>query len=194
MPTLFIVGAFTFTSIYICDRLLITYWCEPAPVHSDQLHFFSLNVLKYAPIFLVVFSAASIQYNNCLVSGNEVVPRLQINQHLECRGMWEMPVLMYSIGAFLFVAVVSIDLYRLCILDREKRFESIYGNNTNFFSRLSNIERKSWLAQETYNRQVMNSSTVSDHTYEKLKSTSTPARSLFCLDPPNYSILSNIIY
>lgn len=60
MPTLFIVGAFNFCFTYICDRLLITYWCDTLPVHSDQLHFFSLNVLKYAPIFLVVFAAASI--------------------------------------------------------------------------------------------------------------------------------------
>jgi uncharacterized membrane protein YesL len=35
MPTLFIVGGGTFLSVYIMDKLLITYWCDNTPVHSD---------------------------------------------------------------------------------------------------------------------------------------------------------------
>lgn len=35
MPTLFIVGAANFTAIFFLDKLLITYWCENAPIHSD---------------------------------------------------------------------------------------------------------------------------------------------------------------
>lgn len=60
MPTLFIVGAGTFFLMYMIDKLLVTYWFDNTPVHSDALHFFSLNVLKYAPVLLMVFSAASI--------------------------------------------------------------------------------------------------------------------------------------
>lgn len=105
-----------------------------------------------------------------------------------------MPTVMYSLGVFFFIVVALIDLYRLCCLDKNKRFESIYGSNTNFFTRLSNIERKSWLAAETYNRRVLRCSTISDYTYDKLRSTATPGRNLFCLDPPNYSILFNIMY
>lgn len=80
MPTLFIVGAANFLFIYICDKLLITYWCENQPVNSDHLHFFSLDVLKYAPVFLMVFAGASIKFNYCLINGEKVVPKHLVNQ------------------------------------------------------------------------------------------------------------------
>ena len=82
--------------------------------------------------------------------------------------MWSMPIVMFSLGVFSFFIVACIDIYRIFILDREKRFESIYGNTTNFFSRLSSIERKSWLATETYNRNVLGYKTASDYAFEKL--------------------------
>lgn len=105
-----------------------------------------------------------------------------------------MPIVMFSLGIIFFLLVVSIDIFRYCIIDRDKRFESVYGNNTNFFSRLSNIERKNWLAAETYNREILSYSTIPDYTYERLKNALTPTKSLFSLDPPNYSILSNTVY
>jgi hypothetical protein len=79
MPTLFIVGAANFVCIYFLDKLLITYWCENAPIHSDSLHFFSLNVLKYAPVFLMVFAGASIEFNFCLVNGKNVAAKYTLN-------------------------------------------------------------------------------------------------------------------
>ena len=108
--------------------------------------------------------------------------------------MWSMPTIMFSLGTFFFLIVACIDIYRIFIIDRDRRFESIYGNTTNYFSRLNSIERKSWLAAETYNRNLLGYKTISDYAYEKLKSTSTPRKSLFSLDPPNYSILSSTLY
>ena len=79
MPTLFIVGAANFVSIYFLDKLLITYWCDNAPIHSDSLHFFSLNVLKYAPVLLMAFAGASVHFNYCLVNGEKIVPKYFLN-------------------------------------------------------------------------------------------------------------------
>jgi hypothetical protein len=36
-----------------------------------------------------------------------------------------------------------------------EKFTEIYGEETNYFSRLSNIERKRWLVEETYNRKEL---------------------------------------
>ena len=108
--------------------------------------------------------------------------------------MWSMPIALFSGGVLFFLIVACLDIYRIFIIDRENRFESIYGNTTNFFSRLSSIERKSWLATETYNRNLLGYKTISDYTYEKLKYTPTTRKSLFSLDPPNYSILSSALY
>ena len=79
MPTLFIVGAANFVSIYFLDKLLITYWCDNAPIHSDSLHFFSLNVLKYAPVLLMAFAGASVHFNYCLVNRDKIVPKYFLN-------------------------------------------------------------------------------------------------------------------
>ena len=50
----------------------------------------------------------------------------------------------------------------------ETRFEKKYGEVTEFFSRLSNLERKRWIAEEVYLRKELGLKTLDDYTFKKL--------------------------
>jgi len=50
----------------------------------------------------------------------------------------------------------------------ETRFEKKYGEVTDFFSRLSNLEKKRWIAEEVYLRKELGLKTLDDYTFKKL--------------------------
>lgn len=52
----------------------------------------------------------------------------------------------------LFFAVIGFDIYLRFFEDPAIRFARIYGENKNFLSRLSTLERKRWIVQEMFNR------------------------------------------
>jgi hypothetical protein len=56
MPLLLTAAAISFCFQYVLDRLLITYWYDEYPIHSDSLDAFVLRVFKYAPSIMMIFS------------------------------------------------------------------------------------------------------------------------------------------
>jgi hypothetical protein len=64
---------------------------------------------------------------------------------------------------------------------------------TNYFGRLSNIDRKRWICEEYYCRENYGIQTISDQTFKKL--CKTPGRKFkLANDPYTYEILSNLVY
>jgi len=59
---------------------------------------------------------------------------------------------------------------------------------TNYFERLSNVDRKWWLAEELYLRENYNMQTITDTTFELLRKTEGRDFKL-SNDPCNYEIL-----
>lgn len=47
-------------------------------------------------------------------------------------------------------------------------FVEVYGNETNFFNRLSNLEKKRWLAEEIYLWKTLNIRSLSAYAFNKL--------------------------
>jgi len=72
---------------------------------------------------------------------------------------------LFAVAFFLAVVNVIYDLYRVFLSNNSERFNEIYGEETNYFSRLSNIERKRWLVEETYNRNELGLQLTDDSTY-----------------------------
>ena len=87
--------------------------------------------------------------------------------------------------------LVALDIYRYFFVDQAKKFENIYGENTNYFARLSNLEKKRWIAEELYYRKYFGIKLLSENILDKLKVMNENERLTISNDPPNYNILSN---
>lgn len=107
--------------------------------------------------------------------------------------MWAVPWIFVALGIFYFVGAVALDVQRLAFEGHVTRFEKIYGDDQNYFSRLSSLDIKRWLVQETYNREVLGFKSVDDDSYENLKE-AKGSRNNYSNEPPNYIILSNEAY
>ena len=90
--------------------------------------------------------------------------------------------------------MITFDIYRYFYVDHTKKFENIYGENTNYFSRLSNLEKKRWIAEELHYRDRYGIKLMSDQILEKLKVMNRSEKLTISNDPPNYNILSNLMY
>ena len=85
-------------------------------------------------------------------------------------------------------------MYRFCLSKNSEKFSEIYGEETNYFSRLSNIERKRWLVEETYNRKELGLQLIDESTYQRLQEFKTEEEFNISSSPFNYNILLNKHY
>jgi hypothetical protein len=45
----------------------MTYWFEPVPIHSDSMNQIALEIIKYAPVTTMFFSAVTFENLYCVV-------------------------------------------------------------------------------------------------------------------------------
>ena len=79
--------------------------------------------------------------------------------------MWAAPWVLVSAGIVVFVICISIDVYRIFFQENITRFEKVYGDNQDYFSRMSELDVKRWLVFETYNREVLGFKTIDDDSF-----------------------------
>ena len=74
------------------------------------------------------------------------------NEVVVCKDLWVLPICVYALASLLALILLFNELRLLKYRKNLNRFEAFQGENTTFFSRLSNLEKKRWLAEETYIR------------------------------------------
>ncbi len=62
---------------------------------------------------------------------------------------------MEIVAAFLFVLLISFEIYHYFRQDEIARFKNLYDGDTSYFNRLSNLDKKRWLAEEVYMRKEL---------------------------------------
>jgi hypothetical protein len=87
--------------------------------------------------------------------GNKTIVELVPGESIWVRGFY-----------LLFFVLIGHDMYVKFLEDPATRFARIYGENKDFLSRLSTLERKRWIVQEMFNRkeyglQLTEDSTIS---------------------------------
>lgn len=98
------------------------------------------------------YSAAySLQHNACMVE-NEYKPIDVDNEVVVCDDLWTLPKYIYAIATLIAAALCLNELRLYKNRKITDRFEAFQSEDKTFFSRLSNLEKKRWLAEETYNR------------------------------------------
>ena len=188
---LFVFAALCFFIEYVLDKLLLTYWYEMVPVKSDLLIAISLKTLKFAPIPMFIVAARCLQLEYCMVD-NDMNPIEVVNQVIQCPKMWGLPTAMYWIGGTFTVLLFGFEIYTLVIKDKLAKV-NMYRENINFFSRLSNLDKMRWLAEEVYMRKALGFQMTSDYTFEKLKVMSEEVFSI-SYDACSFNILANLEY
>lgn len=53
MPLLFPIAAFTLFNCWVVERIMVAYFMKVPPALDDKLTNNALNILKYAPLFLL---------------------------------------------------------------------------------------------------------------------------------------------
>ena len=79
--------------------------------------------------------------------------------------MWAVPCLMLTLGFLLFLAALSIDIHRRIYEGNITRFENVFGEDQEYFSRMSLLDVKRWLLLETYNREVLGFKSIDDDSF-----------------------------
>lgn len=81
----------------------------------------------------------------------------------------------------------------LFVYDKTRLFKKVYGEKVDYFDRLGTLDRKRWLALETYLRNELKFSLLDDKAITKLSKPQKGNKNS-SIDPPNYNILSNWVY
>lgn len=149
IPMLFILASVVFIVQFIMDKMLISFYYKERVVHNDLLNRSSLRVIKYAVCVFLYFGGSAMRSNYCTVS-NQPGSVSFSTEFLDCRHMWSKVVIMYC-AAFVFsFFFIMHDLYsqNICLQTNEGKslqYKRIPGFNLNYFSRLSNLDRKRWI-------------------------------------------------
>lgn len=112
LPMLLVSGALSFCFQFVVDRLLITYWYDEYPIHSDQLNTFVLEVFKYAPSVMLLFAGMCVYQGKNLIT-NEPVIIEYTNQLPPDQLMWAVPIILCVIGGLYFVGLLIHDIVQL---------------------------------------------------------------------------------
>lgn len=167
LPVLFLISSFCFTVQFFLDKILLVYWYKSIPLRSDTMIIFSIRIIQFAPVFMFFSAAFSLSHNACMTQ-NQSKPIDIDNEVVICTDLWWLPKFIYAIASIL-TSILCLNELRLFIKGKnENRFESFLSENTTFFSRLSNLEKKRWLAEETYNREELGFKLISDSTMREL--------------------------
>lgn len=98
-----------------------------------------------------------------------------------------MSLSMYMIGLLLFFGLVLWEIYHRKKRIEMSKLEDVPGE-ANYFERLSNVDRKWWIAEELLFRYRYGFQTMTDTTLEALRTTQGKEYKL-ANDPPNYEML-----
>lgn len=125
LPLLFIVAGLSFFVQYILDKILLTYWYELLPQQTDSLNFMFNKLLKYAPFSLLIVEIFSF--------GDRAIS-------------YRFDYFWVIVGFYcVFFILIALDLWIKFFEDPTQRFARVYGENKDFLSRLSTLERKRWI-------------------------------------------------
>ena len=117
-------------------------------------------------MFLV--ASRSLQSNSCMVFPDPS-PIEVVNQIIDCTQWWKLSIAMEIVAGALFVLLISVEVYNYIRRDEIARFNSLYDRDTSYFDRLSNLDKKRWLAEEVYSRSELGVQITDDYTFERLK-------------------------
>jgi hypothetical protein len=99
---------------------------------------------------------------------------------------------MYLIGLVLFLGLVIWEIFHRKKRIEISKLEDVPGES-NYFERLSNVDRKWWIAEELLFRYRYGFQTMTDTTLEALRTTKGKEYKL-ANDPSNYEILMDSSY
>jgi hypothetical protein len=177
---------------FILDKLLVTYYYKERVEHNDLLNRAVLKVMKYGAFVFLCFASTAIADNYCTMT-NTTVPVYYTNEQIKCKSWWFIPDLLFWSSIAILVILVIVD--SLCKDKREqsKFIKKVANEEENYFGRLSNIDRKCWIAEEHYRRKHLGVKTLSDSAFESL--CITPGRKYKQQNDPHcYEILANSVY
>ncbi len=146
IPSLFFAGTIGLSCQYIFDRLLVTYYYKQNVLHNDRLQRSAIKVLKYAVCLFFVLGAATISQNDCTLNNNHIQPITNTNSIQTCHRFGELSIFMVI---FSFIVLILLGISDFITAKRKKYSEDeITQGGTYYFSRLSNVDRKWWIAEE----------------------------------------------
>lgn len=190
MPALFVVASAIFIFQSIADKLLITYYYKERVEHNDLLNRSALKAIKYA-LFMFLFTGGFAMASNYCTLENVSREINFSNESLVCLNYWVGPQILISTSAFFLCFFVTMDL-----LQKDKSIEKFKirkEEDSNYFNRLSNVDRKRWIAEEQYRRENYAIRTLSDEVMDLLRLT-PGQRYKQSNDPYGYDILADISY
>lgn len=109
MPVLFIFATLSFSTQFIIDKLLITYFYKQKVEHNDLLNRSFLKALKYAPVVFFFVAGKSCKENYCAVN-NQVHEIKYTNHFPACTGVWPVVSFLYALGSFYLTLMVVIEV------------------------------------------------------------------------------------
>ena len=171
IPVLFIVSFISFMFQYAIDKYLLVYnYYKYVPLRSDRKVFTFLQITKYAPCILMIFTARVLRYNSC-VFGKPAEDKLFMGQATVCPD-WTGPQIkfLFAFSSILFTICAGVDFYRLGIRGKtlRKRYQFPFYENCNYFDLLSNMQKKRWVAEELYIRDKTGIKLLDDYALSKL--------------------------
>ena len=92
-----------------------------------------------------------------------------VNQIIDCTQWWKLSIAMEIVAGVLFVLLISVEVYNYLRGDEISRFKNLHDGDTSYFNRLSNLDKKRWLAEEVYLRNELGIQITDDYTLERLK-------------------------
>ena len=137
------------------DKLLVTYYYKERVEHNDFLNRSSLQILKYGIVLFLYFSGVTMKANYCSIY-NSKEHIAYANEFNECNNTWREPKILMTVGLILFFFLVFFDLKFFWISKRERATDMrslAKKTESNYFARLSNIDRKRWICEEHYCRE-----------------------------------------
>lgn len=146
-------------------------------------------LLKYA-LFAFCFVGGIAIASNYNSIANVYTPIHYGNETLLVFKLWSGPQLLIYVGVCLLAFFITVDLVVRDTGQHGKFIDKITKQESTYFCRLSNLDRKKWICEEHYRRQNLGIRLLSDEQLDKL--IRTPGKRFkLSNDPINYDILSS---
>jgi hypothetical protein len=171
----------------VFDKWLLTFWYREVPEPGDLLDRIVQKLMKYSILVFCLVAGVALSANYCMTV-NQAGTLTFANEYLACRSFWGMSAAMVFIGIALLLLLLCIERYFFKI----DKMASTVPETQSYFQRISNLDRKRWLAEEVYRRQKLNLQLLSDQTFEAL--CQTPGSDTMYHEPPNYDPTFNTLY
>lgn len=175
LPLLFPIAAFTFLNLYICERVLVTYFHPRPPTYDDKLNTQTLSAVRWAPVFLLFFGywfvgQPQIFNNNApVVTSRTEVPQTDHNAAPDTGPELSMFVVsLIVVPALFFESCLKGLLAKLKLMSPEEEVEVDEKLGT-YYECVPAGSRRNLIAEEAYRRGKLNIKTMSDANFEKAR-------------------------